>query len=253
MAPVKTINTICIIVGIILLAAALLIGGIVTTIITKPIKNLTAVINDISELNMCTTHEIPKSTDEIGKMGNAVLQMQQKLSNIVAELNDIAEILVSDSNSLYSISEKVNEASTDNSATNEELAASMEETSLSAEKVNESIKNMNHNAVTVADKIENGTILTSEVMDKTITIYEKTKSASKETIRVYDTIRTLRTYHSTKNKRSANDVAFTPYHLHCCFLFIGILQTAFIISIGYKTESTIFSYSKRFFAFLIFL
>lgn len=173
MAPVKTINTICIIVGIILLAAALLIGGIVTTIITKPIKNLTAVINDISELNMCTTHEIPKSTDEIGKMGNAILQMQQKLSNIVAELNDIAEILVSDSNSLYSISEKVNEASTDNSATNEELAASMEETSLSAEKVNESIKNMNHNAVTVADKIENGTILTSEVMDKTITIYEK--------------------------------------------------------------------------------
>lgn len=189
MAPVTTINTICIVVGIILLVAALVIGGIVTTIITKPIKNLTAVINDISELNMSSSHVFPKSKDEIGKMGKAVQQMQNHLSGIVTELNDIAEILVNDSNTLYTISEKVNEASTDNSATNEELAASMEETSASTETVNASIKNMNESAVTVADKIENGTVLTSEVMEKTTSIYKKTKAASEETIRLYDSIR----------------------------------------------------------------
>lgn len=200
LAPVNTINTISVIVGIILLAVALVIGYILTTVITKPISSLTAVINDISELNMSSTHEFPKSKDEIGKMGNAVQHMQQQLSGIVTELNDIAEILVSDSNMLYTISEKVNEASTDNSATNEELAASMEETSASTETVSASIKNMNANAVTVADKIENGTVLTSEVMTKTTSIHEKTKSASDETIRVYDTIRKTSNEAITKAK-----------------------------------------------------
>lgn len=189
MKPVNTINTVCIVVGAILLFVALAVGYIMTTIITKPISSLTAVINDISELNMNSSHEFPKSNDEIGKMGNAVQHMQQQLSGIVSELNDIAEILVNDSSMLYTISEKVNEASTENSATNEELAASMEETSASTETVNESIQNMNGNAATVADKIESGTVLTSEVMGKTTSIYEKTKTASDETIRVYDTIR----------------------------------------------------------------
>ena len=189
MAPITTINTICIIVGIILLAVALLIGNIVTSVITKPIKALTDVIYDISEFNMTNTHKFPISNDEIGKMGKAVQYMQGQLTDIVTELNDIAEILVSDANILYTISEKVNEASTDNSATNEELAASMQETSASTEMVNDSIKNMNSSTATVADKMKDGTILTSEVMEKTTLIYKKTKSASEETISVYDTIR----------------------------------------------------------------
>lgn len=91
MAPITTINTICIIVGIILLMSALVVGYIMTTVITRPIVGLTAVINDISELNMSSPHKIPKSRDEIGKMGNAVQHMREELSGIVAELNDIAE------------------------------------------------------------------------------------------------------------------------------------------------------------------
>lgn len=200
MAPVTAINTICIIVGLILLFVALVIGYIMTTIITKPITNLTAVINDISELNMSSSHEFPKSKDEIGKMGHAVQHMQEQLSGIVSELNDIAGILVNDSDTLYTISESVNQASTDNAATNEELAASMEETSASTETVNERIKNMNANTATVADKIQSGTVLTNEVMDKTNAIHEKTKSASDETIRVYDSIRKTSSEAITKAK-----------------------------------------------------
>lgn len=189
MAPITAINTICIIVGIILLMIALVVGYIMTTVITRPIVGLTAVINDISELNMSSSHKIPQSRDEIGKMGNAVQHMREELSGIVAELNDIAEILVSDSDTLYTISENVNQASTDNAATNEELAASMEETSASTDTVNTRIKHMNDSAATVADKIQNGTILTDEIMDKTSAIHQKTKTSSDETLRVYDSIR----------------------------------------------------------------
>lgn len=187
--PVTTINTYCIVIGCVLLAVMLVIGYIITTIITKPMGALTQVIDDISNLNMRSEVTIPKTNDEIGIMGEAVFRMKGKLTEIVSELSNISEKLVSDAGILYEISEKVNSASTDNSATNQELAASMEETSTSTETVNGNIKNMNGNVVTVADKIMEGNQLTSEVMRKTEEIHEKTKDASEETIRVYDSIR----------------------------------------------------------------
>ena len=122
-------------------------------------------------------------------MGQAVIGMRGQLIKIVTELNQIAERLVGDANMLSEISEKVNQASTDNSATNEELAASMEETSTSTDVVNGNIRNMNVNVVNVAEKINEGNQLTTDVMIKTNEINKRTKEASDETLRVYGTIR----------------------------------------------------------------
>lgn len=187
--PVTTINTYCIGIGCLILVVMLIIGYVATSIITRPITVMTNVINDISDLNLQDKYTIPKTNDEIGVMGEAVSRMKESLTNIVSELNSISEKLVDDAGILYEISEKVNSASTDNSATNEELAASMEETSTSTETVSCNIKNMNGNVVTVADKILEGNNLTTEVMRKTEEIHAKTKEASDETIRVYDSIR----------------------------------------------------------------
>ena len=187
--PVTVINNCCIIVGGILLFIALVVGYWITAKLTKPITSLTAVINDISELNMTNNQKIPQTNDEIGEMGIAVGRMKEHLTHIVKELNDISEKLVNDAKALYTISEKVNAASTDNSATNEELAASMEETSVSTDSVNKNIRNMNGNAVSVADKINAGTDLVRNIMERTDEIHGKTKEASSETFQVYDSIR----------------------------------------------------------------
>lgn len=187
--PVTTISSWCIVIGMLLLAVTLVIGYFTTAALTKPIRGLTQVINDISELNLKNECEVPKTNDEIGVMGAAVVQMREHLAKIVSELNFISEKLVGDANTLYDISEKVNAASTDNSATNEELAASMEETSGSTENVNKNIKNMNGNVINVAEKIKDGSLLTATAMDKTREIRRKTKDASEETIRVYGSIR----------------------------------------------------------------
>lgn len=187
--PVTTISSWCIVIGMLLLAVTLVIGYFITAALTKPIRGLTQVINDISELNLKNECEVPKTNDEIGVMGAAVVQMREHLAKIVSELNYISEKLVGDANTLYDISEKVNAASTDNSATNEELAASMEETSGSTEDVNKNIKNMNGNVVNVAEKIKDGSLLTATAMNKTHEIRKKTKDASEETIRVYGSIR----------------------------------------------------------------
>lgn len=185
LAPITTINTISIFLGMGLLVLSLTIGYFLTYRITKPITTLTDVINDISELKMNTAHRIPKTNDEIGIMADSVEHMQTQLSGIVSELNDISDILVDDSNNLYSISNKVNDASSDNSATSEELAASMEETSTSAESVNANIQNMNERVSIVAEEVKKGTALTAEVMEKTNEICNTTKEAGNKTTEVF--------------------------------------------------------------------
>ena len=188
MKPVNTISTICAFIGLALLLAALCVGMVVTRMITRPITALTAVINDISELNMQDGCAIPATHDEVGAMGNAVIHMRGRLSGIVSELNHISEKLVADSDSLYEISEGVNEASTNNSAINQEMAAAMEETSSSMESVTEHVKNINRNAAAVVEHINAGTQLTADVRKKSAIIHEKTSVSREETFQVYDKI-----------------------------------------------------------------
>lgn len=187
--PVLTISMYTLAVGAILLVIALFIGIVITARITKPVSALTTVINDISALNLHDGQKIPKTNDEIGVMGNAVTNMKQQLTEIVSELDDISEKLVTDANMLYDISDQVNEASANNSSTNEALAASMQETSQATSEVNHNIQNMNESVVIVADKIKDGTGLTTDLKNKTVQISERTTKARQETLDLYGTIR----------------------------------------------------------------
>ncbi len=188
MKPVNTISAISAVIGLALLFAALGIGLVVTRMITRPIVALTAVINDISELNMQSGIVIPATHDEVGTMGNAVIHMKEELGEIVSELNDISEKLVKDSDSLYEISEGVNQASTNNSAVNQKMAATMEKTSVSMQSVTAHVENMNKNAAAVAGHINAGTELTADVRQKSTIIHEKTNTSREETLQVYDKI-----------------------------------------------------------------
>lgn len=188
MKPVNTISAICAVIGLVLLLAALGISMAVTRMITRPIAALTAVINDISELNMQSDSVIPATHDEVGTMGNAVIHMKEQLGGIVSELNDISEKLVKDSDSLYEISEGVNHASTNNSAINQKMAAAMEKTSASMESVTAHVENINRNAAAVAGHINAGTQLTADARRKSAMIHEKTSTSREETLQVYDKI-----------------------------------------------------------------
>lgn len=200
--PVHTISTYCITIGIIVLLITLIIGYLITTVITKPIGELTTVINRISDLDLTSDSKLPKTNDEIGVMGAAVVKMKERLTEIVSELAQISEKLVGDSITLYTISEKVNEASTNNSTTSEQLANSMEDTSNSTVSVSGNIKHMNENVANMADKIKNGNDLTTSVMTKTRLIRKKTEDASTETLRVYESIRETSTEAIEKAKEA---------------------------------------------------
>ena len=185
MAPVMKANTWCISVGLVFLVICLVIGYIVTHNITKPIKEMTLIINDISSLDLRETRKIPNTKDEIGEMGRAVEKMRVNLSNIVSDIMEVSQSLVEDSNTLYEISEQVSSASADNSATTEELAAGMEETSASTEVVNGNIAGVHNSIVSVVETIENGTNLANQVRGRAGDINESTKASNETTMKVY--------------------------------------------------------------------
>ena len=188
MKPVNDIAAICVIIGLVLLLAALGVAILVTQMITRPIRALTSVINSISELNMQDDCAIPVTHDEVGTMGGAVIHMKNRLLGIVSELNHISDKLVEDSDSLYEISEGVNEASANNSAINQKMAVVMEETSASMESVTDHVKGMNRNAAAVAEHILAGTQLSADARKKSALIYERTGTSREETFQVYDKI-----------------------------------------------------------------
>lgn len=189
--PINTMSMYCIIVGIILVVVIILIGFLMTSVITRPIRPLTKVIHSISEFDLSMQEKMPKTKDEIGNMGLAVIDMKDKLTAIVAKLSAISEKLLNSSEELSEISKEVNLASTDNSATTEELAAGMQETSASSESINESVVDMQDNVINVTGKIKEGTRMTYNIMEKSEQLASQSEKASQNTMQMYDAIRKL--------------------------------------------------------------
>ena len=189
--PIQIMNNYCLLAGLVVLVVAVVIGLIMTEVITRPIKSMTKIINSISNLDLRANQKIPSTHDEIGEMGQAVEMMRENLSNIVKDINFVAHSLVEDSNVLYNISEKVSEASADNSATTEELAAGMEETTASTELVNENIMEVRNNISNVVKKIEDGTRLAGKTMDTAGQINVRTQKSNENTMKIYDEIKEL--------------------------------------------------------------
>ena len=187
--PISEMNRYCTIVGTILVAIIIIIGYIITTIITRPVKPVTKVISAISEFDLSKEEKIPRTHDELGVMGEAVVEMKQRLIEIVGSLNSISESLLKSSNELDEISVEVNQASTDNSATTEELAAGMEETSASTKCVNENVVDMHKNVVNVSKRIPEGAKMTHNIMEKSEVLAKQSETANQITMKMYDEIK----------------------------------------------------------------
>ena len=186
---VRLITGYSVAIGLVLLAVACFITVLVIAKITKPIGPLTNVIHNIAELDLANDIEIPSTNDEIGVISEAVSVMRENLSGIVQEIEQITGSLVSDSNSLYEISETVNQASTDNSATNEELAASMESTEEIAQQAIKDAQKIRDAAVQVAGRIQDGAQLADKIMQQTEKMYESTKESNDTAVQMYEAIR----------------------------------------------------------------
>lgn len=177
-------------VGILVVFAAL--GYIVSKSITKPINRLTSVIHRTAELDFRPNPELEKlcsGKDETAEMAKALREMQAAVKGFVSKIDDTSYNISDNANSLKELANLVNDNSTDNSATTEELAAGMEETAATTAQVEENINNIVNTIDRISNKTRDGQLLAAKIMDKAAKLKKDTIKASDNGRAMFDNVR----------------------------------------------------------------
>lgn len=155
------------------------IGQVVSVIITKPIKRITAKINKFAQLDLTKDKptKLAKRVDDIGVMNNGLEEMRKNINNFMKEIYDTSGIIDENAEKLERIAKQTYSSSSDNSATTEELAASMEEATATTEEITTDINNIFTRVSDVTDKSVTGKRLAEEIKGRADTI--KTTNISK--------------------------------------------------------------------------
>ncbi len=180
-------------------ALAIVLGILIGGTIAKPIKRMTEIIKQTSELDFHKAADIDKlmkKKDATGIMAKSVREMRTVLREVVTNMDNVKEGLIGNMNRLDDVMRENNSISEDNSATTQELASGMEETTASTTMIVDNISAIKNNVVGIRELSEREQQETKEIMvrarrlkdntqasnDKAMTIYEDMKNRTREAI-----------------------------------------------------------------------
>lgn len=166
---------------IVLAAAAYFISGTMT----KPLIMLTEIVNKTADFNFESNphaHHIMERRDEAGMIGRSIQKMRTNLRAMVESIDGASTKISTNAVSLKEVTNAVNENSSDNSATSEELAAGMQETSASTENINMSIGTVVTNTKEINELTVEGEQISREIQEKA----EKLEKSVVEARRITD-------------------------------------------------------------------
>jgi methyl-accepting chemotaxis protein len=170
----------------------ILFGFFVGTIIVRPIKRITNIIRDTAEFNFKHnphSDSICKRNDETGEMARAVRNMRESLRDMVLKIENAKDSITTSVTQLQLVIQVVNQMSSDNSATTEELAAGMEETAATTETIFANIGNIKTGATEINQLSIEGANRSSEVMNRANALRDTTLEASSRTKDIYDSVK----------------------------------------------------------------
>ncbi len=117
---------ILIVMSLILMAVLLFVGFVLLSSVVEPLKKCVAFAEAIGDGNLNATVDVDQN-DEIGKLVNALMQMEQNLKNIVITIDKNANELVDSGELLNSSSIKLSKGSSEQAASAEEVSTAIEE------------------------------------------------------------------------------------------------------------------------------
>ena len=126
---------------------------------TRPIRQLTAVIEQTAKLDFRPTKEggkLRKQKDEIGNMATKIHIMRKKLREMMGDLQQTQQVLESNAEDLNHLMKQNSAYAEDNSAATQELAAGMEETSANAAHIVENVGIMRESSDNIQRLAEDG-------------------------------------------------------------------------------------------------
>lgn len=192
MKPIKSMFTKLFATLFICLILSGIIGYILSRFITRPIKDLTEIISNTSQLNFehnPASAKLCARKDETGIMAREVRSMRKNLRNMVAEIKNAGNLINTNVTGLNNITDTVNQMCSDNSATSQQLAAGMEETAATTVTINENVNSIKDEAENINTMAENGAKNSEDVMQRATALQEKTVTASNKTMQMYTNVK----------------------------------------------------------------
>lgn len=145
------------------------IGVIIGTGMTRPIRQLTAVIDQTAKLDFRPTKEgskLRKQKDEIGNMATKIHIMRKKLREMMRDLQQTQQVLESNAEDLNHLMKQNSAYAEDNSAATQELAAGMEETSANAAHIVENVGIMRESSDNIQRLAEDGEKNSGQIQER---------------------------------------------------------------------------------------
>ncbi len=131
----KTASSSTVIMIIVILAGALIavgLGVFLSSIISKPIRELVSVAEKIADGDLDVAIEA-KTRDELGTLSSAFKRMADNLNEVMTNSNSASEQVASGSRQVSASAQALSQGSTEQASSIEELTASMEEISTQTE------------------------------------------------------------------------------------------------------------------------
>ena len=192
MQNINMIQTSSIAVLVVLVIVIMVIGYVLSLKITKPIATMTDTIKDIAALNFTKSDKLSTlqhRIDETGEMARQIFNMEENLQQIVTSIKEMSVQMSQNAVNLVKVTETINQASEDNSATSEELTASMEETSATATTVDSNIGSILSNTEVIDKESQNGVAMANEINSRAMNMNRNAVDSSNKTMDIYNDVK----------------------------------------------------------------
>ncbi len=156
----------------IIAALSIIVMLLITFLITKPIAENVELLEKIAAGNLTSSIEA-HGTDETGRLTSSMKKMQDQVSNVVRNIRESTDMLLSSSEEINATALRLSEAANEQASNMEEITSSMEEIGSTIHQNSENSKETDRIAHQSAEKAQEGDKAVTETVNAMNEIAEK--------------------------------------------------------------------------------
>ncbi|MCR4651217.1 MAG: hypothetical protein K5662_05640 [Lachnospiraceae bacterium] len=189
---ISTLKITMFIIAIVCAVIMTIISIIFTRVMLAPLGKVTGAILKTADLDFEEDRELVKiagRSDELGVIGDAVIHMRSKLSEMVDNIENASDSIANSFGAVADITAEVGANCEANSSTNEELAAGMQENAATVSVINGKLGDMQDNAEKINSMVVDGTHVSNEAHLRAENLKKETDEAAEHTSQIYENVR----------------------------------------------------------------
>ncbi len=192
MSPINDLISKTIILAIFIIIVAMAITLFIVNNITRPLKQVTNIINDTAQLKLATPQGLSKlcaRKDETGEISRAVKVMSSNLKDVVSKIDLANQSIEEDMHKLEESSNQVNIFCTENSSTADQLAASTENMAKSLTDISSHMDEMKYKSESIGVVTTKSNSISEEIAARAQNMQTTTREAIQKTREMYDQLK----------------------------------------------------------------